>query len=63
MKMNTNNKKTRKTMIKKTIIGLTGLTGIVLYIPQKIAPLPYMEDLDQDEDDIPDLTNPEGTFQ
>ena len=29
-----------------------------LYIPPKIAPLPYKEDLDQDEDDLPALANP-----
>ncbi len=29
-----------------------------LYIPPKIAPLPYKEDLDQDEDDLPPLANP-----
>ena len=29
-----------------------------LYIPPKIAPLPYKEDLDQDEDDLPALAKP-----
>lgn len=29
-----------------------------LYIPPKIAPLPYKENLDRDEDDLPALANP-----